>query len=188
VKNRIVHKILSILKIKFLEVLYLAPNQVTAPLEFDTAILTAERLRELARSGLLVYGEEDISRIEKSISICIAVFDQKKLAGVCWYAIKGYPHTVGYIAHIHPDYMCGYGLQIMPEYQGRGIHGVLVATALDWMSSNNKKGLLLAINFDNYASRKSAEKIGFRRLGLSFYSAWIKGAAGIRQYYFIDLG
>jgi RimJ/RimL family protein N-acetyltransferase len=189
-KYRLIHKILSILRIKFLEVVYVAPHGIRGPEGFETDIVSANRLRELSSSGVVVYGEDDISRIEKGIAICITVFDQGRLAGICWYAIKNYPHTTGYTANIHPDCICGYGLRVFDGYQGRGIHAVLVQKVLSWMDSNNKNDLILAINFDNQASRKSAEKMGFRKLGWSFYSPWFKfrGLAKVTQYYSIDLG
>lgn len=187
IKYRIIHKILSILKIKFLEVVYLAPARVAGPQVFEATLLSADQLRSYVTSGLLGYAEEDISRVEKEIAICIAVIDQGRLAGICWYAIKPYPHTKGYTAYMHPDYVCGYGLNISHEYRGQGIHAVLVQRVQNWMAAHNKKGLLLAINFDNLASRRSAEKMGFSKLGWSFYSPWLKFRVNkIRQYYSID--
>jgi GNAT superfamily N-acetyltransferase len=186
-KYRIIHKILSILQIRFLEVVYIAPASVNAPQGFDVRLLSASQLLELSEQGVLHYPAEDIARIEKGIAICIGAFDRGELAGVCWYARTAYAHTPGYIAHVADDYLCGYGLRVMPNYQGRGVHGVLLSKALEWMRENNKKGILLAINFDNPASIKSALKLGFKKIGYSFYHRLLKGFPKVRRFYSIDV-
>lgn len=182
-KYRIIHKILSILRIRFLEVVYFAPSSVVCPNGFEVKVISAGKLRDLCDQGVLNYPAADIARIEANIAICIAAFDREELAGICWYAKAQYAHTPGYVAHIADDYLCGYGLRIMPNFRGRGIHGVLVSKALEWMQENDKKGLLLAINFDNPASIKSALKLGFNKLGYSFYHPWLKGFRKVRRYY-----
>jgi GNAT superfamily N-acetyltransferase len=185
-KYRIIHKILSILRIRFLEVVYIAPASVNVPQGFEVRLLSTAQLLELSEQGVLRYPAEDIARIKGNVALCIAAFNCGELAGVCWYAKTDYAHTTGYIAHVADDYLCGYGLRIMPDYQGRGVHGVLVSKALEWMPENNKKGLLLAINFDNPASIKSALKLGFNKLGYSFYHSWLKSFPKMRRYYFIE--
>jgi GNAT superfamily N-acetyltransferase len=185
-KYRIINKILSLLGVRFLEVVYFAPDFVPSPPGFEARVITAAELRELIERQVLVYQDEDINRVDNGVAICIAAFFEGELAGVCWYARRAYRHTTGFLAHIGNDYLCGYGLRIMPAYQGRGVHGVLVGKALDWMRLNDKKRLLLAINFDNIASRNSAIKLGFQKQGYSFYHPWLKGFPAMRQYYMID--
>jgi GNAT superfamily N-acetyltransferase len=134
---------------------------------------------------VLSYSVNDIARIEEEVAICVVAFESGGVAGICWYARTHYAHTPGYVAYIAEGFLCGYGLRIMPNYRGRGVHGVLVSKALEWAHQNGKKGLLLAINFDNPASIKSALKLGFNSIGYSFYHSRLKGFSKVRSHYFI---
>ncbi len=184
--HSVIKKILRVLRIRFPEQLLLAPETITSSSAFNAVVLSAEDLVALEKKSVVSCGEGAIERVAAGTVVCIAVFDGENLAGICWYAIGAYVHTGTYIAHIHPDYICGYGLYIKPEYRGKNVRAALVKRAIEWTKEHNFKGVMAAIDIANRSSIMSAKKLGYRELGYSYFSRWLSPPKAVEHYYYLS--
>jgi methionyl-tRNA formyltransferase len=132
-------------------------------------ILSASETRHLADRESLSISEEDICRIIQRKVICIVAYDNDIFAGIGWYAIQPYHHSSGLIAEFDTEWICGYGVYIVPVYRKQGARAVIIKKALEYANSNGRRGILAAIDLDNRASIYSGIKLGYQSAGYSFW-------------------
>lgn len=136
-------------------------------------VLTVSQIKSYRGAGALSCSEQTIQDVEAGNKVCVAVVDGNNLCGFTWYTLRPYRHSDSDFAFFDPDYICGYGAYISPDYRGQGIRAAIVKRALDYARSLERKGIIAAITWTNFGSLRSAHRIGYNYHRL----AWKAGDA-----------
>lgn len=166
--NRIFYK----LAITHIERIYIICDIPIAP-DFYTEVLSPEKISALHKQGEIQCENEQIDAVEAGDLICIGAFSGNQLCGFTWYAVYAYRYGGTMFAYFHPDFLCGFGAFVHPDYRGRGVRDAIVAKAVSHAHSLGRKGVIAAITWTNFASLRSAIRIGYQPIGLSYRCAWL---------------
>ncbi|MEX1216413.1 N-acetyltransferase family protein [Saccharospirillum sp.] len=180
---RIINKILSVIGVSHVEKVYRIPKVSDGAEGISVSVLKTEEVHDLVKRGQVTFSNGDLQRIEQGIAVFIAAFSGDILAGYIWYAVKPYRHSGPYTAYFDQSVLCGYGLYIAPDFRGRGIRKSLINEAQEWAYEKGKVGLIEAINYDNPASIKSANKLGYSFVGFSYCSRWLPMKPDVKKLY-----
>jgi methionyl-tRNA formyltransferase/RimJ/RimL family protein N-acetyltransferase len=143
---------------------------VPQPTDYTVRLLSVDELKREIVAGFDRVSSEDLYRIEMGRAICFGAFSGERLVAVCWYALRPYHHSDGVYACFSPEWICGYGLWIHPDHRGGGIRPQIVRTALEYAHSIGRRGILAAIDWNNFASIRSGLKLGYQAVGLRYWS------------------
>jgi len=91
---------------------------------------------------------------------CVGVYDQDKLVGISgmWFLTKYY---IG--KHVEPD-----NVYILPEYQGKGIGGLLMDWIFKYAKSKDCEASELNCYIDNAEGQKFWKNLGYTLLGYRY--------------------
>ncbi|BFM10362.1 hypothetical protein R50072_05150 [Simiduia litorea] len=162
-------RVLSRLGVKKIERVFTATEQSTN-CPFPARLLNVEEAKLLKLAGKLACSDQAIADIEREKLICIGAFDQDTLCGYCWYALEAYRHSDSDYAFFHKDYICGHNAYINPDYRGKQVRSAIVAKAIELAVSIDRKGIISAITWTNFASLKSAQKLNYKSAGIAYRS------------------
>jgi hypothetical protein len=108
---------------------------------------------------------------------CFLVMDGPRLAGYAWYSTSP---TRFDSKHDRLTLSCGsaylysYKGFTVPEYRGRRVHALGKLRVIEEAARQGYRGLVSYVDFDNYRSIRSLERVGYRNFG----RALIVGARG----------
>ena len=162
-------RVLARLGVKKIERVFTATEQSTN-CPFPARLVSAEEAKTLKLAGTLACSDQAIADIENEKLICIGAFDQDTLCGYCWYALEAYRHSDSDYAFFHKDYICGHNAYIDTAYRGKQVRSAIVAKAIEFAVSIQRKGILSAITWTNFASIKSALKLNYKPAGIAYKS------------------
>ncbi|AFU98978.1 GNAT family N-acetyltransferase [Simiduia agarivorans] len=141
--------------------------------EFSANVLSADEIKHLQQQGMITCDPEQITAAECGQLICIAATEQDRLCGLTWYAIQPYRYGGSTFAFFDPRYICGFGAFVHPDYRGRGVRDAIVAKAIEHANSLGRRGIIAAISWTNFASLRSAARIGYKAIGLAYCCPWL---------------
>lgn len=128
----------------------------------------------------------DKANIKQGISRCIGVSYNSDLVGYMWIAVKPYQHSHGLIARFNPDYGCAYNTWVDPAHRGKGLRGAMIAHALESLHDDGKRGIISAIDWNNFPSKLSGLKLGYISHYHSFISSTYPRLSRRREFYYLD--
>lgn len=137
--------------------------------EIEVRQLSEVELLQLDSTGTYQCKPEDRARVASKVAICFGAFIDGELAGIGWYALQPYHHSGGLYVDFSPEWICGYGSYVLPNYRRQGVRKAIVQSAFDYAKSIGRKGILAAIDWHNEASLKGGERMGYQAQG---YSVW----------------
>lgn len=79
------------------------------------------------------------------------------------------------------------GYWLSREARGRGLMTEAVQTVVDWARGEGLRRLLLMAHPDNVASRRVAEKVGFRHVGVTAHQPAFQDGIDYAELYELDL-
>jgi len=162
-------RVLARLGVKKIERVFTATEQ-TSKCPFPARLVGAEEAKTLKLAGTLACSDQAIADIENGKLVCIGAFDHGTLCGYCWYALEAYRHSDNDYAFFHKDYICGHNAFIDADYRGKQVRSAIVAKAIEFAMSIQRKGILSAITWTNFASLKSALKLNYKPAGIAYKS------------------
>jgi GNAT superfamily N-acetyltransferase len=157
---------ISILKGMTAELAHVAPDvpdagsivtRVVAPDELSrTAALPDwhEGLRPSLVDTALAKGDE-----------CVGCFDGDRLVSVGWYARTPTSISDTMTLHFDPTWVYMHRGYTLPAYRGRRLHAVAMSWALRTYTSRGARGLISYVDFNNFPSLRSVERMGYRIFG-----------------------
>lgn len=107
-----------------------------------------------------IYGARDYDAYEENFSEyikAVAEIENRRFLGEA--LTEMYDHAIyktEYPAHLHID--------ILPEYQSKGIGSRLIKAYCDYLREENVKGVMLIVGIDNDGARRFYERNGFTLL------------------------
>ncbi len=106
-------------------------------------------------------------RLESGRNYCGAVFDGSRLANYSWYALGSIEpeHSLGVGLSFPADTVYLYKAYTHPHYRGRRIHHSAIGCAAQFFSPRGISQLIAVIEYANWASLRSHERVGCRRVG-----------------------
>lgn len=124
--------------------------------------------------------------------VCIGGFVDGEFCGYSWYSEKDSPSSVGLTTSFLGDYVYTYKNFTLPQFRGLGMQVAIKEFALNFYKSKGKKGIVLAVESQNFASRRSTVDAGGRVVGYwmyllknKFYWGWgTKGCDVVGYRYF----
>ena len=168
---------------------YRAANQVTQVAVWNALVLTldmvddrflsdprraygrmidAAGMRRFAADPGNVLTERFIDEAVERGDRCYALFDGDLLASYGWYATR--PTRLREIdsapvLHFDPAYAYMYHGFTHPSYRGQRLHAIGMASAVEELTREGRKGLVSYVDSSNFASLKSCYRMGFEAFG-----------------------
>lgn len=102
---------------------------------------------------------------------CFGAFINGELCGYAWYATRPSTSANGVTAAFSTAYAYAYKNLTLPNYRGRAIQKYIKQYTVAYYQRQGKKGLIVGIESQNFASRASTAGAGARIVG---YYAWIQ--------------
>src|SRR5690606_16611783 len=105
-------------------------------------------------------------------------FIDGKLCGYAWYALEPSTSARGVTTWFSADYVYAYKNMTLETYKGKGVQKWIKAFTFDFYKQMNKKGLLVAIESQNFSSRRSTAGSGGHIVGywpFAMGSTWYYG-------------
>lgn len=127
-------------------------------------------LENLSSDDKHAFSAEDLYRLKAGKVACFGAFYNDIFVGLGWYALEAYHHGSGIYACFSDDWICGYGAWVHPEHRGLGIRKLIVAAAMSYAKSIGRAGIIAAIDWNNFPSIRSGEKIGYQYIGLRYWN------------------
>ncbi|MFQ3262076.1 N-acetyltransferase family protein [Reinekea sp.] len=169
----IANSVLARLKITRIERLYkLEAMQLSDNRETSVIIkqLNFDELEKLSTERVITANIEDANRVKAGTAICFGAFRDDILVGIDWFALKSYHHGGGLYACFSDNWICEYGLWLHPDHRGLGLRRLFVSEGLNYAKCNGKLGLIVSVNWNNFPSIRSGEKVGYQYLGLRYWN------------------
>jgi hypothetical protein len=120
---------------------------------------------------------------------CVGIFDGGKLVSIGWYARTPTPISGTLTLCFDPAWTYMYKGFTLKSHRGKRLHGIGMSYALDHYTKAGARGLISYVEFNNLASLRSVEKMGYRLFG-DIYLARLGGrerfwsTPGCRSYQF----
>ncbi len=160
-----------VLRLEVTEVVWLEagdlPPTMLADANFDFRFLTADDVARFAEDKVYELDEESIRRAGAGHDLCFAALDGSRLAAYGWYALGSVEarHNYGVPLSYPADVAYMYKGFTHPDYRGRRLHGVGMALALQKLAARGVTRLVSTVEWTNWASLRSCERLGYERLG-----------------------
>lgn len=125
---------------------------------------------ELHRAAALPEWQEGMARGLVNTALakgdeCVGCFDGDRLVSVGWYART--PTTISdtMTLHFDPSWVYMHRGYTLPAYRGRRLHAIAMTWALGTYTRRGARGLISYVDFNNLASLRSVERMGYRIFG-----------------------
>jgi hypothetical protein len=163
VLDRVVH--LQVLRAMVVEL-----GDVTDPRLFEAPGFTGRfvepgELEELARAGAHELDPPFLAQAARRGDRCHAIFAGSELAAYGWYARQPTPIDERFTLHFDPSYAYMFKGYTAPAHRGKRLHAFGMCQALRTLTEEGARGLVSYIACNNFASLKSAARMGYRIFG-----------------------
>jgi hypothetical protein len=96
---------------------------------------------------------------------CFGAFINNELAGYAWYALKDSTSSRNLTTSFSPHYVYAYKNLTLEEYKGRGIQKWIKTFTFNFYRKMDKTGIVVAIESQNFSSRRSTAGTGAKIIG-----------------------
>lgn len=127
--------------------------------------------------------------VEKALGAgdeCFGAYYKGQLCGYAWYAKAASTSARRLTTSFSEHYVYAYKNMTVPEHRGLGLQKWIKGYTFDYYARQGKKGIIVAIDSQNFPSRHSTEGVGARIVGYwpymlkgDFY--WGKGSKGCQS-------
>jgi L-amino acid N-acyltransferase YncA len=162
----------KLLRLEVNEMLWLEaaalPSAIEANSDFDFRFLTADELAHFASDPANEFDTAFANRASSGHDLCFAAIAKHgQLACYSWYALGSIEaeHHLGVAMSLPGDVVYMYKAFTHPDFRGRKLYGTIVATALRSLASRGVTKLITSIEWTNFASLRSCQRLGFESLG-----------------------
>ncbi len=155
------------------------PPSIVADPNFTFRFLTIDEIDQLAGEEAYELAPEFVSRVAEGMDVCFAALTPDgRVAHYGWYALGSIEgeHHMGVPMSFPDDVAYMYNAFTHPEFRGRRLHGTAMALALKSLADRGITKLLSTVEWTNYASLRSFERLGFERFG----RRWTLGGGNCR--------
>jgi RimJ/RimL family protein N-acetyltransferase len=135
---------------------------------FELRFLTPDDVRRFARDPVNGLSTELADRAQRGLDHCFGALQGDRLANYGWYAVDSVEgeHCAGAGLGLPPNIAYMYKGFTHPDFRGMRLHGASMGEALRAMSDWGIERLLSVVYWDNAASLRSCDVLGYERLGL----------------------
>lgn len=135
--------------------------------KFDFRFLSADEIRSAAGDPVNDLDVNIAERLERGRNYCVGAFEGGRLVNYSWYALD----------HVEPEHSFGAGLTLpqdaiymhkaftLPEYRGQRVHQATIHRASRIFARMGIRRLIAIVEYGNWASLRSHERMGCRRTG-----------------------
>jgi ribosomal protein S18 acetylase RimI-like enzyme len=162
----------KLLRLEISEMVWLDAGNLPPPSEadseFDFRFLTIDEVAELANDPTFELSPEFISRAAIGDDLCFAaVHHDGRMAHYGWYALGSVEgcHHMGVPLSFPDDVGYMYNAFTHPDFRGRRLHSAAMTLALRELAARGITKLLSTIEWTNFASLRSFQRLGFENLG-----------------------
>ena len=156
---------------------YILKGMALVPETINPALVEPGRFRagfarreELLASALAEYDmtpqfvEEALAQGDE----CFTLHDGDRLAGFSWFSRRPTLVLDGLVIHLHPGGICSYKGFTHPDYRGERVFGIVLSLALQSYTARGWRGTLGFVRTNNFRSRRSVDRAGWRPVGRLF--------------------
>jgi hypothetical protein len=159
------------LRVDVVHMMTLDPEHMHVPTldsSFELRFLTPDDIRGFAQDPANGLSLELADRAQRGLDLCFGVLHGDRLANYGWYAVHSVEgeHCAGVALGLPPDIAYMYKGFTHPDYRGMRMHGASMGEALRAMGDHGVERLLSSVYWDNAASLRSCDVLGYERLGL----------------------
>ncbi len=136
-------------------------------LDLDYRFLSADEVRAAAADPAHDLDATMAERLRSGRDFCYGAFHGNRLASYSWYALDSIEPEHGFGAGLtFPlDTVYLYKAYTLPAYRGRQVHGAALQRAARFFQQHGITQLIAIVEFGNWASLRSHEKLGCRPVG-----------------------
>ncbi len=162
----------KLLRIEISEMLWLDRADLRLASEanphFEFRFLSANEIATLARDPSNDLDLSFADRADSGFDFCFAAVTQSgEFASYSWYAIDSIEaeHHAGVAMSLPPRTAYMYKAFTPPKFRGQRLYGATVDLAFRKLATRGITQLVTTVEWTNFASLRSCERMGFRRLG-----------------------
>jgi ribosomal protein S18 acetylase RimI-like enzyme len=162
----------KLLRLEMNEMLWLEgaalPSAIEANSDFEFRFLTVDELAHFANDLANDLDAAFAARVSSGHDLCFAAIAQQgQLASYSWYALGSIEaeHHLGVAMSLPADVAYMYKAFTHPDFRGRRLYGTIVAMALRSLARRGVTKLITSIEWTNFASLRSCQRLGFQNLG-----------------------
>jgi len=139
---------------------------MSADPRFGFRFLSTDELSAFAHDPVYDLEHKFIVRASRGHDVCFAALDGPRLACYGWFALgciecEHCEVAMSYPAHVAYSYK-GF---THPDYRGQGLYAAVKSRALEALASRGVTTLISSINWTTWASLRSNDRLGYRKLG-----------------------
>ena len=135
--------------------------------KFEFRFLSPGEIRVLAVDPANDLDVSIAERLEQGRNFCVGAFDGLRLVNYSWYAL----------GHVEPEHSFGSGFSLpsdavymhkaftLPEYRGQRVHQATIHRAVRTFAKMGIRQLIAIVEFGNWISLRSHQRMGCRRIG-----------------------
>jgi hypothetical protein len=152
-------------------VIYLksSASEHTLPPEISIRLLSTDELNTFAGRPHLELPEQFTQEALANGDDCFGAFVEEELCAYAWYATRPSYSAENSIALFDSNYAYAYKNLTLPEQRGRSLQKLIKEFTFEHYLKLGKKGVIVAIDSINFASRASTEGSGAKKIGFCAY-------------------
>jgi hypothetical protein len=127
--------------------------------------LSPRELYAFAKDPEYELSEDFLGRALSRRDRCFGFVENGALASYGWYAAGPTEAADGLVLRFDPAYAYMYKGFTHPDFRGHRLHALGMASALEALTREGKKGLVSYVEASNLASMKSCARMGYRTFG-----------------------
>lgn len=142
------------------------PTFSKCPEPYTARFLTPAMVREFAKDPESDMSEGFLSEALSKGDECFGILDHGSLAAYSWYSSK--PTRIrprGLAVHFDEPYIFMYKGFTRDRYRGQRLHAIGKTMALQAYKDRGFRGMISNVDYNNFASLKSARRMGARLIG-----------------------
>jgi ribosomal protein S18 acetylase RimI-like enzyme len=150
------------------------PAEIALPAGYQFRFLTPDEIRGFQGAENQL-DATDVARAQGELDCCFAALAGERLAAYGWFALQSVPaaHCDGVALSFPPDVAYMYKGFTHPQYRGRRLHGYVMQLALQSLfRRRGVKSLVSTVDWINWASLKSCDRLGYQRIGRMVSWGW----------------
>ena len=140
----------------------------TVDSSFELRFLTPDEVQRFAQDPANELSAEFVDRLRRGLDHCFGVLKGERLANYGWFAVHSVDgeHCAGVDLGLPPDIAYMYKGFTHPDFRGMRLHGASMGEALRALGDRGVERILSVVYWDNAASLRSCDALGYERLGL----------------------